>query len=192
MKKQLGAGTITFPTPVYIVGTYNEDGSANVMNVAWGGMCASEPPCVEIALNTGRRTRENILRTGAFTIHIATKELMEQSDYFGLVSGSKADKLAEVGFTTTKSETVDAPVIDAYPMVLECEMRESHEIGPHLMVVGEIKGVLAEEEVLNEKGSAVDITKIAPICYDPSSNQYILADTVAGAAFGAGIKYLKK
>lgn len=190
MKKNLGAGCIAYPTPTYIVATYNEDGSCDVMNAAWGGLCASKPPCVEIALNTGRRTRENILRTNAFTINLCGQDKMEECDYFGLVSGAKEDKLAKVGYTTTKSEFVNAPVIDAFPLTIECEVYDTKEIGPHLMVIGEIKNVLADESILNEKGQ-VDIEKLKPFGYDPVGNKYVAFDKVIGDAFGAGLKILK-
>ncbi|MBO4880985.1 MAG: flavin reductase family protein [Firmicutes bacterium] len=191
MKKQIGPGTYVFPTPTYIIGTYNEDGTADVMNLAWGGVCGFKPPCVQISLNTGRRTRENLLRTGCFTVNIGGVNLMAESDYFGLISGSKANKLETVGFTSTRSENVDAPVIDQYPLTLECRMVDSREIGPHLMVIGEIVGVVCDEDVLDDKGKP-DVKKIKPLGLDPIGHNYIAFDHIVGEAYKEGRKYLNK
>lgn len=189
MKKQLKAKAMTFPAPVFIVATYNEDGSVDAMNAAWGGVCGSVPPCIQISLNTGRKTRENILKTRAFTINIGGRNLMEISDYFGLISGSKEDKIAKVGMTVTKSKNVNAPILDRYPLSIECSVYDTKEIGPHLMVIGEIKGICAEESVLDDNGE-ISIEKLAPIGLDPIGHKYVAFDHVIGKAFEVGKKYL--
>ena len=191
MKKQLKATAMSFPAPVFIVATYNEDGSADAMNAAWGGVCGAVPPCIQVSLNTGRKTRENILRTGCFTINIGGEDLMAVSDYFGLVSGKKEDKLARTGITVTRSDHVDAPILDQYPLSFECRVSDTKEIGPHLMVIGEIKGISAEESILDENGS-VSVEKLAPIGLDPAGNQYVAFREVVGHAYIEGKKYLQK
>lgn len=191
MKKNLKPTAVSFPTPTYIISTYNEDGSVDAMNLAWGGVCASNPPCLQISINTGRRTRENILRTGAFAVNIGGQDLMEISDYFGLISGAKADKLAAAGVTATKGSHVNAPTLDQYPLSVECEVMDTKEIGPHLMIIGEIKGILAEESILDEKG-AISIGKLAPIGLDPVGLNYMAFDRTVGKAYQAGKSYLKK
>lgn len=190
MKKQLKATAMTFPAPVFIVATYNEDGTANAMNAAWGGVCGAVPPSIQVSLNTGRKTRENVLRTGCFTINFGGKDLMEVSDYFGLVSGKKEDKLSKVGITVTRSSHVDAPILDQYPLSLECKVSDTKEIGPHLMVIGEIKGISADEAILDEAGN-ISIEKLAPIGLDPVGHKYVAFREVVGHAFDIGKKYLE-
>lgn len=191
MKKQLKATALTFPAPVFIVATYNEDGSSNAMNAAWGGICGMVPPSIQISLNTGRKTRENILRTECFTINIGGEDLMEISDYFGLVSGEKEDKLARAGITVTRSNNVDAPILDQYPLSIECRVSDTKEIGPHLMVIGEIKRISAEESILDEAGR-ISVEKLGPIGLDPVGHKYVAFREVIGHAFDAGKKYLQK
>ena len=190
MKKQLKATAMTFPAPVFVIATYNEDGTANAMNAAWGGVCGAMPPSIQVSLNTGRKTRENILRTGCFTINIGGEDLMEVSDYFGLVSGKKEDKIAKAGITVTRSDKVDAPILDQYPLSLECKVADTKEIGPHLMVIGEIKGIFAEETILDEAGN-ISVEKLAPIGLDPVGHKYVAFREVVGHAFDIGKKYLE-
>ena len=191
MKKQLKATAMTFPAPVFIVATYNEDGTANAMNAAWGGVCGVAPPSIQVSLNTGRKTRENVLRTGCFTINFGGEDLMEVSDYLGLVSGKKGDKLSKVGITVTRSSHVDAPILDQYPLSLECKVSDTKEIGPHLMVIGEIKGISADEAILDEAGN-ISIEKLAPIGLDPVGHNYVAFREVVGHAFDVGKRYLQK
>ena len=190
MKKELKAATMVFPTPTLIVGSYNEDGTANAMNVAWGGVCASEPPCVQISIRAERKTRENIDKRKAFTLHISGKSLMDKSDYIGIVSGHSEDKIGKLGLTVSPGRKVDAPVIEDYPLALECEVRDICEVGSHIMIIGEVKAVLAEDEILDDKGK-IDVTRLAPLAFDPAGGNYIVCERIAGKAFSAGLKYKK-
>lgn len=190
MKKELKPANLVFPTPTFIVGTYNDDGTANAMNVAWGGVCASEPPCIQISVKAERKTKDNIDKRKAFTIHISGEALMDKSDYIGIVSGHNEDKISTLGLTVGKAKKVDAPIIEEYPLVLECEVRDIYEVGSHNMIIGEIKAVMAEEEILNPNNK-VDVTKLAPIAYEPAGGTYIVCDRVVGKAFSEGLKYKK-
>ena len=189
MKKDLGPGAVAFPTPVYIVATYDADGIPNAMNVAWGGLCSSEPPCVMIALRKGRYTYKNIEERKAFTVNLPDRGHVTEADYFGLVSGEKVHKFENVDLTAEKSAHVDAPLIKEFPMALECRFVKSMEIGQHIMVVGEIINISADEEVLNKDGD-LDVTKIDPLIYDPAVNRYNAVGEVIGDAFKAGIGLL--
>ena len=127
---------------------------------------------------------------GAFTVAIATEDLMVQADYVGLVSGSKGNKLEKAGLRTVKSEHVDAPVLQDFPVTLECRVMSVTRIGQHMHIVGEIVNVLAEESVLNEKGQ-IDAARLKAIAYDPADNQYLAASRPVGKAFSAGIPLIK-
>ena len=190
MKRDLGPKDLIFPAPVLIVGTYGQDGTPNAMNVAWGGICSSVPPAVAISIRETRRTFANIQAKGAFTVAIATEELMVQADYVGLVSGSKGNKLEKAGLRTVRSEHVDAPVLQDFPVTLECRVMSVTKISQHMHIVGEIVNVLAEESVLNEKGQ-IDAARLKAIAYDPAGNQYLAASRPVGKAFSAGIPLIK-
>lgn len=185
MKKEIKTTPMGIPTPTYVVATYNQDGSVDAMNLAWGGVCGANPPCVQISVNTGRRTRENILRTGAFSLNVGGVELMKVTDYFGLVSGAEADKLSATGITASKGKHVNAPTLDQYPLSMECEMIDAREIGPHLMIIAEIKGIMVEASVMDEDGR-VSVEKMAPICLDPIGLNYYVLDKIAGKAYDEG------
>ena len=191
MKKNLGADTLVFPTPVFIIGTYNEDGTPNAMNAAWGGVAASVPPAVAISIREERQTYENIKNKGAFTVNIADEAHISEADYFGLVSGSEVSKFDNVDMTAVKSEFVDAPYIEEFPVALECRVMSMNTVGSHIQIVGEIVNVAADEAVLNEKG-VIDIEKLKAIAYDPAGSNYIAVSKIVGKAFSAGIPLMNK
>ena len=114
MKKSLGAKTLVYPTPVFVVGTYDKEGKPNVMTASWGGICCSQPPCVAVSLRKATYTHGNILARKAFTISIPSEDHVQQADYFGLVSGRSGDKLAATKLTPVRSELVDAPYVKEF------------------------------------------------------------------------------
>ena len=121
MRKNFGAKAMCYPMPVFIIGTYNADGTANAMNAAWGGI--SEETEISICVDNTHKTAENLIARKAFTVSMATADTIAACDYVGIVSGNKEpDKFAKAGFHATRSEFVDAPLIDELPMALECEV----------------------------------------------------------------------
>ncbi|MHC4469777.1 MAG: flavin reductase family protein [Planctomycetota bacterium] len=182
MKKSIGAQTILYPHPVLIVGTYKEDGSANIAAVSWGGICCSRPPCVAVALRAATQTHGNIRRTKAFTVGIPSVDQWREADYSGTVSGRDEDKFAGAGLTAVKSELVDAPWVEEFPMSLECRLKETHEIGLHTQFIGEILDMKADEEVLGENGFP-DIEKVRPVCYATGNRRYYGIGEGLGEAF---------
>jgi len=187
MKKSLGAKTILFPTPVLIVGSYDKDGVANAMNVAWGGIACSEPPAIAISVRSQRKTYENITLKKAFTINIPSAGQIKEADYFGIVSGKAGDKFKGTGLTTVKSDLVDAPYIKEFPMVIECGLVQSIKLGVHTQFIGEIKDVKVDETMLNSKGFP-DILKIDPFSFDPGTCSYYGTGKFLGQAFSIGKK----
>ena len=183
MRKNFGAKPILYPQPVLIIATYNEDGTPNAMNAAWGGI--SEEKEISICVDNGHKTAENLLARKAFTVSMATAKYMPACDYVGIVSGNKEpDKFAKAGFHATKSEFVDAPLIDELPMALECKVISYDEETCRL--VGEIVNVCADESVLGENGK-VDVTKLQPLTYDPMNHQYLTLGEAVGRAFHDGL-----
>ena len=184
MRKNFGPKPMCYPMPVYIIATYNADGTPNAMNAAWGGI--SEEEEISICVDSGHKTAENILARKAFTVSMATVDQMVACDYVGIVSGNKEpEKFAKAGFHATKSEFVDAPVIDELPMALECELVSYDPESCRL--VGKIVNVCAEESVLGANGK-VDPAKLRPITFDPMNHTYLALGETVGQAFHDGLQ----
>lgn len=167
--------------PVLIVAAYDTEGRPNAMNAAWGGVFTDDH--IGICISEGHKTTKNILATKAFTVSMATVEQLAACDYVGIVSGNKeADKVAKAGFTTSRSEVVNAPIINELPMTMECEMVSYDTESNHL--VGRIVNVSADERILTD--GKIDYRKLRPITYDPISHHYIELGDVVGNAFADG------
>ena len=183
MRKNFGAKPMCYPMPVYIIGTYDADGTPNAMNAAWGGI--SEETEISICISADHKTTENILSRKAFTVSMATAKYIAACDYVGIVSGNKEpDKFAKAGFHATKSQFVDAPLIDELPMALECELISYDSESCRL--VGRIVNVSADESVLGDNGK-VDVSKLQPITFDPMNNHYLVLGENVGRAFHDGV-----
>ena len=169
--------------PVLIVAAYDETGVANAMNAAWGGI--TEEAEITICLSPEHKTTENIQKSGAFTVSMATAQYVKECDYLGIVSGNDVPhKLSHIGFHTTRSEQVNAPIINELPMALECKLVSYDSESCRL--VGEIVNVSAEESILNEKGK-IDPKKLNPITYDSMNHAYLTLGEQIGKAFSDGL-----
>ena len=150
MKKSLGAKTLVYPTPVLVIGTYDNEGNPNAMTAAWEGICCSSPPCVTISVRKATYTYGNLMYKKAFTLNIPSESYVKEADYFGIVSGKKEDKFAKTGLTPVKSDIVDAPYISEFPVNLECKIIHVIEIGLHTQFIGEVMDVKIDDTI--EKG----------------------------------------
>ena len=183
MRKNFGAKPLTYPQPVFIIGTYNTDGTPNAMNAAWGGI--SEEKEITICVDSTHKTAQNLIERGAFTVSMATLDTLTACDYVGIASGNDTpDKIEKTGWHAVKSENVDAPYFEELPMTVECKVISYDPESCRL--VGEIVNVSADESVLNEKGK-VDPAKLQPITFDPMNNTYHVLGEKAGDAFRAGL-----
>lgn len=191
MKESLGANTLVYPTPVWVIGSYNEDGSANAMTAAWGGVCCSKPPCVAVSLREATLTHGNIMRTKAFTVHIGTEKMVEETDYFGISTGRVTDKLADTGLTASHSDVVEAPLIEEFPLILECRLQQVVEVGLHTQFIGEIIDVKAEKAILGDK-NLPDVDLLRPLVFSPVLRKYHGIGKLVGQAFQIGKKFKKK
>ncbi|MFH1922470.1 MAG: flavin reductase family protein [Planctomycetota bacterium] len=185
MKKSIGAKTLVYPTPIWVVGTYDKDGTPNVATVAWGGICCSKPPCIAISLRKATYSYGNIVERKAFTVGVPSETHVKEVDYFGIASGREVDKLAAAGLTPVRSEVVDAPYVAEFPLVLECTLLHTLEIGLHTQFVGEILDVKADEDVLGEKGRPA-IEKVRPFLFAPGEHTYHGIGRCLGKAFSIG------
>lgn len=177
-----------FPMPVLMIATYNKDGSVNVMNAAWGTMV--ERDIVALNLSEGHKTVQNIKARGAFTVSIADAAHVVEADYFGVESGNRvSDKLARSGLTACRAEAVDAPVINEFPLCLECEFIEYQGGEYGCGVIGRVVNVTADERVMAD--GKVDISRVDAIAFDPYTHGYYRVAERVGEAFKDGLK-LKK
>jgi flavin reductase (DIM6/NTAB) family NADH-FMN oxidoreductase RutF len=184
MLKSLGARTMLYPTPVSVVGTYDKNGKPNVMTAAWVGICCSRPPCVAVSLRKVTYTHGNIVERGAFTVNIPSERYAREADYVGLVSGRDVDKFSAVNLTPVRSTHVDAPYVKEFPLVLECKLRHTIEIGLHTQFIGEIIDVKADEAILENE--LPDMKKLKPILYAPVVRKYYCVGSYLGEAHSLG------
>lgn len=183
MRKNFGAKSWFYPLPVLIIGTYNEDDTPNAMNAAWGGLYDADK--VVLCLSAGHKTTKNIQAKGAFTVAFADAAHMVPADYVGIVSGNnESKKMEKSGFHTTKSEVVDAPLIDELPVTLECKFLKVNEDGN---IIGQIVNVSIDESVLGNDGK-LDMSKFQPISFEPANNGYHVLGERVGNAFSDGAK----
>lgn len=190
MKKDLGVKPYLFPMPVLMISTYGDGDVVDVMNMAWGGVCAEN--MVSLNIGEGHKTAENIKKRGAFTLSIADIPHMEAADFFGIASGNKmADKFERTGLTAVRSRKVDAPIVDEFPLTLECRVVEAKNEVYGFHVIGEIVGVLADESVLDGDGT-VDPSKLNAFVFDQFRHGYYAIGEKIGQAWSAGTPLMKK
>ena len=183
MKKNISKNFIMAPMPVLIIATYDENGIPNAMNAAWGMQCDNDAIMISLG---NHKTTENIKLKKAFTVAFATKETLVQSDYFGIETGACVNKIEKAGFHVIPSKTVDAPIIQEYPVTLECEVLELLDDEGDYRLVGKVLNVVADETVLNEQGK-VDLSLLNLISYDSASHLYREVGPVVGRAFHDGL-----
>ena len=182
-RKNFGAdrALVTTPQPCVMIATWDKDHNPDVMMAAWAGQLDYKQIVISLARH---KTTENLEQTGAFTVSFADERTVAESDYFGLVSGNKVpDKVARVGFTVTPSPNVDAPIINEYPLTLECRV-VSFEDG---MLIGEVVNQSADESILTD--GKVDLAKLKPIVFDAAGMCYRAVGDSVGQAWGSGKKF---
>jgi flavin reductase (DIM6/NTAB) family NADH-FMN oxidoreductase RutF len=185
MKTSLGAKTLVYPTPVFVVGTYDAQGGPNVMAVAWGCICCSKPPCLAISVRKATYTYGNLVERKAFTVSIPPRDYVEAVDFFGLASGRDVDKFAAAGLTPVRSDLVDAPYVGEFPLILECKVVHIAELGLHTQFVGEIVDVKADEDCLGSDGKPT-AELVRPFTWAPSENSYYALGEKLGRGFSVG------
>lgn len=184
MRKNFGSKPWCYPQPVFILAAYDKEGKPNAMNVAWGGIHYDDQ--IAMCISANHKTTENILESKAFTVSMGDKDHLVACDYVGIKSGNKEpDKFEKAGFTATKSEFVNAPIINELPMTIECRLISYDPETCNL--IGEIVNVSADESVLDEKGK-IDPSKFKPITFDPVHNFYLEIGEKVGNAFRDGLK----
>ena len=189
MKKSLGVNPYLFPMPVLMIATYGEGDKVDVMNMAWGGICASN--MVALNITETHKTAKNIKERRAFTLSIADIDHIEEADFFGIASGNDmADKFERSGLHAVRSSRVDAPIVEEFPVTLECKVAEIRNDEYGFRVLGEIVNVLADESVVNEEGK-VDPTKLKAFVFDQFQSGYYAIGEKIGQAWKSGMKFME-
>ena len=171
MLQSIGPKPLVFTTPVWVVATYDEAGEANAMTASWGGICCSKPPCVNVSLRKATYTYGCLMERKAFTVNVPSRRFARETDFFGRATGRTTDKFAATGLTAVRSDLVDALFIGEFPVILECALRHTVELGLHTMFVGEVLDIKAAAEVLDDKGQPVP-ERVDPFSYAPGVGQY--------------------
>lgn len=189
MKKDLGLVQAVYPMPVLMVAAYDENEKVNVMNVAWGQICAGDK--IILFIGKGKKTWLNIQASKAFTVSLADEAHVDVADFFGMASGNKIDdKFERTGYHAAKSDKVHAPIIEEFPVVMECELLEFLETEHVSGIVGKIVNVKAEEHVLSENGK-VDPLKLKALMFDQFQNGYYATGEKVATAWNAGAELMK-
>ena len=188
MKTSLGARTLVVPTPVWVIAAFDEAGRPNAMTASWAGVCCSKPPCIAVSLRKATYTYGCIVARQAFTVNVPSASRVGEADFLGTASGRDTDKLAALRLTAVPSDLVDAPYIGEFPLVLECRVIHTFEIGLHTQFVGEILDVKAEAEVIGENGLP-DPLLVAPVTYAPEVRRYFGIGEEIGRAGAAGARF---
>ena len=190
MKKNLGVVQAVYPMPVLMVAAYDENEKVNVMNVAWGQICDEDK--IILFIGEGKRTWLNIKASKAFTVALADEAHMDVADFFGIASGNKiGDKFERTGYHAVKSDRVHAPIIEEFPVVMECELAEVSSTESFYAIVGKIVNTAAEERVLSENGK-VDPAKLNALIFDQFQSGYYISGERVGKAWNAGKELMKK
>lgn len=190
-KRSIGPQTTVAVHPMVIVGTYAASGRPNAMAAAWTGIVSSNPPAVGVSVRPERYTHQNIVRTKAFTLSVPGEEHLAEADFFGIASGRDTDKFEATGLTPERATKVDAPYVGEFPLVLECSLIETVELGAHTQFIGEIVDVLVDEDCIGE-GDRPDLLRIRPFLYDAFGFGYHSVGPRVGDGFKAGRRFLKR
>ena len=190
MKKSLKLRAVVSPTPAIIAAAYDENGKAAACTLAFYTPTSHKPPCLTIAINATakRKTLKSILHSGAFTVGYPSIEQVAEADWIGMASGYEHDKIAEVGWTTTKAEKINAPVINELKLTIECKVVNTVTIGRHTQITGEVVNIQADESIIDVRGK-YDIAKLNPIIYDEEQFAYHTVGAKTADAFKTGLVY---
>jgi len=185
LKKSIGPRALAYPTPVWVIGSYDKEGRPNVMTVAWAGVACSKPPCVGVSLRKATYTHACIMERRAFTVNIPSEAQAREADFFGIASGRDTDKFVATGLTPVRSDLVDAPYIAEFPLILECRVVHISELGLHTQFIGEIIDIKTDEELISPDGYPL-LEKVKPIVYAPVQQRYFAIGRELGRGYALG------
>ena len=185
MKRSIGPKPLAFCAPVWVIGSYSRSGKPAMMTASWGGTCCSKPPCVGISLRKATSAHGNISARQAFTVNIPSEKYLAETDFCGMASSKDTDKFEICTLTPVRSDLVDAPYVAEFPLVLECKVIHTVEIGLHTQFIGEILDIKADSSALGRE-DLPDIERVRPLVYDSSHSRYFAVGQALGGAFQSG------
>ena len=190
-KKELKLHSVVSPTETVVVSAYDEEGRAQACTLAFYMVSSHVPPCVTVAINATqkRKTLAAMLESGAFVLGFPSVDQVVEADYLGVETGYNTDKLANIGYTTTRAETVNAPIVNEFLLSLECRIVHTVTVGSHTQVTGEVQRIIADESILDGRGKVV-LEKLRPLIYDEEQVRYLTVGEKVSDAFrpGAALK----
>jgi len=191
MKKNVGVVGLMFPNPVMVVGTYDLKGNPNVITLAWGGIASSDPASISIAVRPSRYSHEALVHNKAFTVNLPTVQYVAETDFFGITSGRKVNKLAATGLTPVRADHVNAPYIQEFPYALECEVTHTLDLGAHTLFIGEVKGTHVDESLLDASGK-VSWEGVPFLTFDAMAGEYRAPGEKLANAYQVGKTFINR
>lgn len=190
-KRELPLHSIVSPTEAVVASAYGDDGKAEACTLAFYMVSSHLPPCVTIAINATqkRKTLKAMLSRKAFVLGFPSTDQVTEADYLGVASGYDTDKLANIGYTVSDAKTVHAPIINEFMLSLECAIVHTVTVGSHMQVTGEVKRIVADGSILNDKGK-IDLKKLKPVIYDEEQLRYLSVGEKISDAFMPGAKLM--
>ena len=185
MKKSIGARALAYPTPVWVIGSYDANGQPNIMTAAWCGVVCSKPPSLGVSLRKATYSYGCIMEHKAYTVNIPSVDHAREADFCGMASGRDTDKFAQCGLTAVRSELVDAPYVAEFPLVIECHLTHTIELGLHTQFVGEIVDIKADDNLITENGLP-DMALVRPFVYAPVQQKYFALGEELGRGYSLG------
>ncbi len=189
-KVSMGNQPLVFPTPAWVITTYDDKGRPNMATAAWGGVCCSKPPCVGVSFRAATYTHGNIHSRKAFCVCVPSERHVAETDYAGIATGRETDKFEVTGLTPCKSDVVDAPYIGEFPLIVECKLFKTTELGMHTQFIGEIMDVKTEESLVGESGLP-ELHDVAPLIFAPRTRRYYGVGKKLADGFSVGKKLFK-
>lgn len=192
-KKELKLHAVVSPTDTVVVSAYDDEGKPQACTLAFYMVSSHVPPCVTVAINATqkRKTLAAMLSSGAFVLGFPNVDQVVEADYLGVESGYNADKLANIGYTTTDAKTVNAPIVNEFLLSLECQIVNTVTVGSHTQVTGEVLRIIADESILDDRGK-VELEKLKPLIYDEEQYRYLSVGEKVADAFKLGAKLRKR
>ncbi|OGU61543.1 MAG: hypothetical protein A2X64_02335 [Ignavibacteria bacterium GWF2_33_9] len=183
----IGPRALSYPNPVMLIATFDENKIPDIMAASWYGICCSEPPCVNVSVRKARKTYDNLILNNCFTVLVPSEEMVMEADFTGIYSGHKVDKCKELDLKYTNSEIIDAPVIEGFPILLECKVINKIELGSHTQFIGRILDIKVNKSLIENK-KIPTIKDVKPFVYDSGTRAYYSIGKFLGDAYKIGLK----
>ena len=179
-KIQMGPKMVLGTRPVFLVGA-NVNDKPNFMTVGACGVANLEPPMISVAIRHNRYTLKGIRENMTFSLNVPSTDSVKETDYCGLVSGSKVNKVEVCQFKVFYGKLSNAPLIEQYPVNLECSVVHILNLGSHSLVVGRIEETHVLEGCLTDGKPDVDKIKTFISTAEPGPKYLAIGQVIAAS-----------